>query len=1541
MKTKSRPFFHPKNGTGAEIFGSTDPSKFARNTNSVHNSSTMSDEIDWEAYDCYEHVKHYLKQNNNYVNDDDDDDDDDDCDREELQRRDDLLNEVEDDDDNDDDDDNNNNDNEAENKNLNIKALSISVSLVSRQFRIRDVIDSKINLYLQKLQSIPQSLNQPVIKDGTITLGKFIDQLQFIFQANKVKNTCADDILNLLADSTAVNGKQTLHLPIRLKANSDSATQKFSSTIKTYLAEKIILSFDICSRACSVFVGEYKDAEKCRCGLRRLRDCTTKTCKQNRLLDPSYSCYHPLYNRKAFKFVHYRPITTALLEILSNEKLSEVFTKSLIRETLPRQQILKSFMDGSVAIDELCGMQTVFERRYPLDADQTVRSICKKQDTDNEESRQYEVISIPLLLSLFYDGGQLYKSVTSNFWPIILSILNIITESKNVIGLSAFLSGLFTSKTGTVAESFLFTDCLCEELKMLYEEGKEILIGNKCFFIQARLVSHVLDTKAYEKHIQVKSGCSKAGCPLCVCSPGTYDKEVNKVMFLSIRGMLPYDNPIRYIGQSGKCCPSGYYEGVSDVNFVSNVKKDVIEEEGDTEGEEENDSNEVTDIRIKKHKNVDDEGATADVEGDDYEYEYDSDKGGEMSDDSRRNETKTPSRKKGQTAKNAANENNDEETHPEKKSRKSATTTTMKQTAKKKKKSKRGGMKEANFVKRLEDEGETMTDYDPKVMRKLNNDPICCTCEKGIAIIKEHTFNAKDTNFLHTSGEDVKMLQEILPYLFYDHCDLRNKIEYARKPHQFYEENGAKAAAETTRRRQKRKTAKAVSVNAVYKIWNFNNLPYANIARHLGGEPFHTLANLVRYFILNLKGERLNNKIRMYCYKHKMHKHLYTEEGEGAYVLSNAEQNRVDAYINCINVPKGQGSHFDVKMVFQRTGQLNGTGKMKFLFALINFSMLAMVNLPKHYKNFFRLFSKAMVELYSYQVDRDKMQGLLNRITELLSIHLGLFPPTESVLCFQQLLDYPLFILEAGPIRGWEARFGEQCMGTMKGMVPDKGGTSADVTAVAKYLEFESSHATSAADSFRYSEIKSIFEFVPHKLQSIVRPWNMRSAGVTYDRKNKRYYIPFSEYEMEHFILSLQDAIIFFSNPTSDETNIGDNDKHAHYASPFYRILSYYRHNNLNLIYEGGFFGWIVQWAIHLHNGNMEAHIEEINNKRRMGGNKLKLIFRINAVDGNKTDIEIEKLMKDGKFIMEDIPVLVALAENGFKVNFYHKSEMFSNTFQTRGFQFRENEPHGPYDKMPKKPGNILKNNWHTKDQWSSWCKFHGRTENIKSIVEYGQINAFILIHFPEDKILHGRVMASVTARQHEEIEGVSMVDGEDEISYHLFDSVNLFSFIPITDIVPSIIGVVGFDSGKAPVKETAVAKTTNKQKTIIANNPDTQAQPKQLRPRNPDAVYTGQKIITSVGRPEYPTLLPSKFTPIEMKPFYLHAEKSTTDDENAKLQPHYSKSKLNNLGKLILLELDKCNEESKINKNQDQLLRDHFAKTYFDESAFVHFIHA
>jgi len=71
----------------------------------------------------------------------------------------------------------------------------------------------------------------------------------------------------------------------------------------------------------------------------------------------------------------------------------------------------------------------------------------------------------------------------------------------------------------------------------------------------------------------------------------------------------------------------------------------------------------------------------------------------------------------------------------------------------------------------------------------------------------------------------------------------------------------------------------------------------------------------------------------------------------------------------------------------------------------------------------------------------------------------------------------------------------------------------------------------------------------------------MRSAGVTYDRKNKRYYIPFSEYEMEHFILSLQDAIIFFSNPTSDETNIGDNDKHAHYASPFYRILSYYRHN--------------------------------------------------------------------------------------------------------------------------------------------------------------------------------------------------------------------------------------------------------------------------------------------------------------------------------------------------------------------------------------------
>jgi hypothetical protein len=79
------------------------------------------------------------------------------------------------------------------------------------------------------------------------------------------------------------------------------------------------------------------------------------------------------------------------------------------------------------------------------------------------------------------------------------------------------------------------------------------------FFIQARLIFHVMDTKALEPVLNMESmTTSRYGCPFCRNAHGQHNSW--KVVFTGNRNTLPIFHYLRYFGQSGKCCPPGYYE---------------------------------------------------------------------------------------------------------------------------------------------------------------------------------------------------------------------------------------------------------------------------------------------------------------------------------------------------------------------------------------------------------------------------------------------------------------------------------------------------------------------------------------------------------------------------------------------------------------------------------------------------------------------------------------------------------------------------------------------------------------------------------------------------------------------------------------------------------------------------------------------------------------------------------------------------------------------------------------------------------------------
>jgi hypothetical protein len=198
------------------------------------------------------------------------------------------------------------------------------------------------------------------------------------------------------------------------------------------------------------------------------------------------------------------------------------------------------FMDGELARGHLQDMKRK--------GDEWKKSVFSPQEN---------VKCVNILFSTFYDDGQVFKSKCTDFWPLAFGIENVPPHLRGKIGLSYFLIALYTGKHKEV-ERTIFSDFISEELRQLYIGIMHVANG-KTYFIQARLVVHIYDTKAAEPLLGFQStGNSKFGCPLCGGITGIHNGS--KCVMLGHRGYLPQENFLRFFGQTGKCCPTGFYD---------------------------------------------------------------------------------------------------------------------------------------------------------------------------------------------------------------------------------------------------------------------------------------------------------------------------------------------------------------------------------------------------------------------------------------------------------------------------------------------------------------------------------------------------------------------------------------------------------------------------------------------------------------------------------------------------------------------------------------------------------------------------------------------------------------------------------------------------------------------------------------------------------------------------------------------------------------------------------------------------------------------
>jgi hypothetical protein len=318
----------------------------------------------------------------------------------------------------------------------------------------------------------------------------------------------------------------------------DPVKDLFDATVKCDLEQYTskqsrFFSFDQCLNDCTLYLGKYKHSMRCRiCRKPRFRSCTQRECGTH----GTNHCSHLLQNGSAYKQLHYRPIIIMIYDLLSQSHFHKYLNYGRAQHNSTEYS---DFLDGELARGHLKEMEDNFNAWVEQDRD--VRG---------------NAIMVNLLFSEFYDSGQLFKSYVFDFWPLCIGILNLPPNLRGKVGLSYFLTAVYGGKH-TEVEKVLFNDLVCDELRCLYE-GIEHDVNGAKYFIQARMVMHILDTKAAEPCMGYQSNSnSHFGCSNCGGVTGIHNGR--QCIFLGNRNYLPQLHVLRFFGQTGRCCPKSFY----------------------------------------------------------------------------------------------------------------------------------------------------------------------------------------------------------------------------------------------------------------------------------------------------------------------------------------------------------------------------------------------------------------------------------------------------------------------------------------------------------------------------------------------------------------------------------------------------------------------------------------------------------------------------------------------------------------------------------------------------------------------------------------------------------------------------------------------------------------------------------------------------------------------------------------------------------------------------------------------------------------------
>lgn len=156
-------------------------------------------------------------------------------------------------------------------------------------------------------------------------------------------------------------------------------------------------------------------------------------------------------------------------------------------------------------------------------------------------------------------------------------------------------------------------------------------------------------------------------------------------------------------------------------------------------------------------------------------------------------------------------------------------------------------------------------------------------------------------------------------------------------------------------------------------------------------------------------------------------------------------------------------NEFQVSYLFQQSGDMGSWGKIQTLAVVMpiivnelrKFNAWRAVKYPEPYLKFYEVLSSDINMLLQYELTEDEIQNLEKKLLpETIAFHDGLFLPSNSKICFHQMLCSVPHIRRMGGIRNWWAFGGERSLSTIKRFVP-RGGSSMDITVMNRLNSLE------------------------------------------------------------------------------------------------------------------------------------------------------------------------------------------------------------------------------------------------------------------------------------------------------------------------------------------------------------------------------------------------------------------------------------------------------------------------------------------------------